>query len=121
MGKNQTSTMLRLTRMMFFVNALVWFVFGVLSLFLAIDGGSAIRQVYTVLMVSNAAVLLWFGLQIGSGRNHVFLFAILYVALNIVLSVTDQFGAIDALILLLNLCLLGLLFVTRQRITQLGS
>jgi len=46
------------------------------------------------------------------------LLAILYVALNVVLSITDQFGWIDALILLLNLCLLGLLFVARQRINQ---
>jgi hypothetical protein len=44
--------------------------------------------------------------------------AIIYTALNIVLSLTDQFGWIDFLVLLLNLCLLGLLFVTRHRMNQ---
>ena len=40
------------------------------------------------------------------------------MAVNVVLSITDQFGWIDALILLLNLCLLGLLFITRQRLER---
>jgi hypothetical protein len=56
-----------------------------------------------------------------SGRKGIFYLAILYVAVNVVLSITDQFGLIDALILLLNLCLLGLLFVTRQRLNQAES
>jgi hypothetical protein len=118
METNQTSTMLNLTRAVFFINALVWLVFGLLSLFLALEVGTATRWIYSLLMIANAAVMFWFGLIIISGRNKIFFLAILYIALNVVLSITDQFGMIDALILLLNLCLLGLLFVTRQRIAQ---
>jgi hypothetical protein len=69
-------------------------------------------------MVANAAVMAWFGVMIVSGRKLIFFLAILYVALNVVLSITDQFGWIDALILLFNLILLGMLFVTRHRMNQ---
>jgi hypothetical protein len=70
------------------------------------------------MMFINAVVMFWFGMKIVGGQNWIFFLAILYTAFNVVLSITDQFGWIDALILLLNLCLLGLLFVARQRINQ---
>ena len=70
------------------------------------------------MMIANSIVMIWFGVMIVTGRNWVFFLAILYMALNVVLSVTDQFGWIDALILLLNLCVLGMLFVTRHRMNQ---
>ena len=117
MENDRTKTMLNLTRYAFFLNAAVWLAFGVASLLSrALVNGSPLHWVMTVLMIANAVVMLWFGLKIVSGEKRVFFLAILYVALNVVLSVTDQFGWIDALILLLDLCLLGLLFVTRQRL-----
>lgn len=119
MENTQTTNMLKLTRYLFFLNAAVWLAFGVASLlFRALDGGSLARWVITVMMIANAAVMLWFGMKIVTGQNWVFFLAILYIALNVVLSITDQFGWIDALILLLNLCLLGLLFLTRHRMNQ---
>jgi hypothetical protein len=118
MNKPQTSTMLKLNQVFFYGNALVWLVFGLLSLFLALQVGTATRWMLSILMLLNAAVMFWFGRMIVSGRRWIFFLAILYVAVNAVLSITDQFGWFDALILLLNLCLLGLLFVTRQRMNQ---
>jgi hypothetical protein len=119
MEKDQTTNMLKLTRYLFFLNAAVWLAFGVASLlFRALDGGGLARWVITVMMIANAAVMLWFGVKIVTGQKWVFFLAILYMAINVVLSITDQFGWIDALILLLNLCLLGLLFITRNRMNQ---
>ncbi|MGD8404201.1 MAG: hypothetical protein PVJ21_11110 [Anaerolineales bacterium] len=115
MGKNQISNMLNLTRILFFVNAAVWLVFGALSVFRYFEDRSPTRLVYAVLMIVNALVMAWFGIMLVTRRNWIFFLAILYVALNVVLSITDQFGWIDALILLLNLVILGLLFVVRQR------
>ena len=104
---------------MFFLNAAVWLAFGISSLlFRAIDEGSLTCWVITIMMLTNAIVMIWFGVMIVTGRNQIFFLAILYMALNVVLSITDQFGWIDALILLLNLIVLGLLFVTRQRMSQ---
>ena len=113
---NQIPTMLKMTQILFFVNAATWLVFGVLGFTQLRTGSSNLRLIYSVLMVVNAAVLVWFGVMIVRAQAHIFFLAILYIALNAVLSITDQFGWIDALILLLNLCLLGLLFVTRQRL-----
>lgn len=111
--------MLKIIRFLFFLNAVVWMVFGALNAFRFADEGSLIRLIYAVLMVANAFVMVWFGVMIPSGRNWVFFLGILYMAINIVLSITDQFGWIDALILMLNLIILGLLFVTRGRMNQM--
>ena len=118
MEKDQTRNLLKATQGMFFLNAAVWVVFGVLSLLEAIDGGSSLRWIISILMFANAAVMGWLGVMIVSGRKQMVFMAILYMALNVVLSITDQFGWIDALILLLNLIVLGLLFITRTRMNQ---
>ena len=115
---NQIPTMLKMTQILFFVNAATWLVFGVLGFTQLSTGSSNLRLIFSVLMVANAAVLVWFGVMIVRAQAHIFFLAILYIALNAVLSITDQFGWIDALILFLNLTNLGLLFVTRQRLLQ---
>ena len=115
----QTSSTLKLTRTLFFINAAVWLTFGVSSLlFRAIDEGSLTRWVISIMMITNAIFMIWFGVMIVTGRNWVFFLAILYMAFNMVLSITDQFGWVDAIILLLNLIVLGTLFVTRHRLNQ---
>ena len=119
MKNNQTTSLLKLTRVMFFVNALVWLMFGVGSLVRAFEEGSTLRWIITIMMIANAAVMFWFGMVIVNGQKRIFFLAFLYIALNVVLSITDQFGWVDALILSLNLILLGLLFVTRQRMKQI--
>ena len=111
--------MLKLTQALFFVNAIVWFLFGIISLIRVIEVSSGIRWILTIMMIANAAVLVWFGITIVEGLTQVFFLAIVYTALNIVLSITDQFGWVDFLVLLLNLCLLVLLFVTRRRMNQI--
>ena len=120
MENNQIRKILTLTQRMLFLNAAVWVIFGGLGVLRAIETDSSLRWILSALMVANAIVMLWFGVMIVTGQNWVFFLAILYLALNVVLSITDQFGWIDALILLLNLIVLGLLFVSRQRIQQTG-
>jgi phosphoglycerol transferase MdoB-like AlkP superfamily enzyme len=118
MEKPPISTLLKLTRAFFLVDAVVWVFFAVLSLFLAISDGNALRWVISLLMAGNAAVLTWFGVKLDPERVQLFTLAILYMALNAVLSITDQFGTADALVLFLSLCVMGLSFVTRSRLDQ---
>lgn len=118
MKNGQITKMLQLARAMFFLNAGVWLFFSLLGFMQAMTVTGAWRLILSVLMLVNAALMVWFGLAIMKGKAWTFFLAILYMALNVVLSITDQFGWIDALILLLNLSLLGLLFLTRQRIIQ---
>ena len=117
-GNAQALRMLQTTRAMFFLNGLVWLVFSVLSFVRASTTSSDLRWMLSVLMLVNAGFMLGFGFLIVNGQPWAFFLAILYVAVNVVLSITDQFGWIDFLIMLLNLILLGLLFVTRQRLKQ---
>lgn len=118
MEYHQTTNMLKLTRYFFFLNAAVWLIVGTLGFIQVTASMRDWRLILSVLMIANAIVMIWFGVMIISGRSWIFFLAILYVALNAVLSITDQFGWIDALILLLNLCLLGLLFLARHGMNQ---
>ena len=118
MKSGRTSKILILTRSLFFINAAAWLIFGTLSLMRALANTSDLRMILSVLMITNAAVMAWFGVKIVRAQNHIIFLAIIYMALNVVLSVTDQFGWIDALILLLNLIVLGLLFATKQQVKQ---
>ena len=118
MEKHPIPVLLKLTRALLFVDAAVWLVFVVLSCLPAMTGGSALRWVLILLMGINAGILFWFGVMIVSARKAGFTLAILYMALNVVLSITDQFGLIDAVILSLNLCVLASLVVSAQRMKQ---
>jgi len=118
MKKTQRSSTLNLPKLLFFVNGAVWGTFGILSLLRAVEGGSALRWMLSFLMFVNTAAMIWFGVMIVTGRNWISFLAILYMAVNVVLSITDQFGWVDAMILLLNLIILGLLFLARQQMKQ---
>ncbi|MEW5830222.1 MAG: hypothetical protein AB1846_15110 [Chloroflexota bacterium] len=122
MQKDNIETLLKATRGLFLVNAVIWLAFGIASLVQAASGADPAiwRWVYAVLMLINGGLMLWFGFRIATASRQVFFFAILYVALIIVVSIMDQFGAVDAVFLALNLALLGLLFITRTRILQAG-
>jgi hypothetical protein len=114
----QVSTLLKTTQAAFFLNALVWLVFAVMSFSLAFNGAGNWRFVLSTLMVINASIFVGFGFLIRKGQSRVFFLGILYVAVNVVLSITDQFGWFDFGILLLNLIVLGLLFITKHRLEQ---
>ena len=114
----QASTLLKTTQAAFFLNALVWVVFGIMSFSFAFNGGGNLRFALSVLMLINAGIFVGFGFLIRKAQPWVFFLGILYVTVNVVLSITDQFGWIDFLIMFLNLVLLGLLFITRQKVKQ---
>lgn len=112
----QVPALLKTTQILFFVNAVVWLIFSVLGFVRAANVQTALRWTYSVLMLVNAALMFWLGIQIVKKKAWIFFFAIAYITVNAVLSITDQFGWWDALILLLNLVLLGFLFAARQKI-----
>lgn len=114
----QASKLLKTTQVTFFLNALVWLTFAVMSFSLAFSGAGKWRFVLSALMLINASIFAGFGFLIRKGQPRVFFVGILYVAVNVMLSITDQFGWFDFFIMLLNLVLLGMLFVTRQRMKQ---
>jgi hypothetical protein len=110
--------LLKLTSRAFLLDAAVWLILGIQSLILAVDTGNVTRWVYTILMFANAAMLIWFGVVILRARIEVFTLAIVYMIANVVVLIFDQFGLVDALVMSLNLVVLGLLVLTRGRLVQ---
>lgn len=66
-------------------------------------------------MLGNAAAMLVAGIGIGRQNRLFFFFAILVLVLNLLLSLTDQFGVYDFITLLITGFLLGLLIATRSQ------
>jgi hypothetical protein len=116
--ESKVQGMVRLAQGLFFLDAAVWLVFGVASLVWGIRGAGGWRLLLAGLMLCNSAVLAWLGVILGSRKKSAFFVAILYMAVNVVLSIADQVGWIDLMIFVLSLVLLGLLVVTRIRLNQ---
>jgi hypothetical protein len=72
-------------------------------------------------MLANALLMAWFGFKLQTGAPGLVFLAIGYTALNALLSVLDQFGLVDLLVLVLDLVLLGMLLVTWRRLLLQAS
>jgi hypothetical protein len=59
--------------------------------------------------------LLLSGVGIGKRNKIFYYFAIVLLAINIVLTVTDEFGLFDLITLIIDLVLLGLLIATGRK------
>ena len=97
---------------MFFLNAAIWILFSVLTL-RRMHGSMA--WIIAVLMASNAGAMLLAGWGIRKRHKWFYYLGIAVLAVNIVLTVTDQFGLLDLLTLLIDVTLLVLLLATRSR------
>jgi lysylphosphatidylglycerol synthetase-like protein (DUF2156 family) len=107
---------LQLSRYLFLLTAAILVVFGFGS-FARI--GENPRQVvlyaiYAFLMFGDAAAMLICAFQLQLKKKQIFKLAVIILALNIVLTIFDQFGFIDLLFLLLNLITLIILLIARK-------
>jgi hypothetical protein len=108
---------IRMTRILFYLNALIWLVFGVISLYRLGSGESAYvltMLVVAVLMFGNVAAMLVAGFVLKWPRKWSFWLATAVLLINIVLTFTDQVGLADLATLLLDLVILSLLIVSRE-------
>jgi hypothetical protein len=106
---------------LFFLNAAIWLLLGVISLVRMASSGSVqviTALVIAVLMFGNAGAMLVSGIGLSKQQRLVYFFAIAVLVVNIILTITDQFGVVDLITLILDLFLLGLLVATRS---QYGS
>lgn len=104
-------------QMLFFINGGVWLIFGIAS-FLRLSNGSSTPTitlwVIAILMLGNVGAMLVAALWLGRQSKWAFLFALVVLALNILLTFTDQVGFFDIITALLDFVILGLLFYDRQ-------
>jgi hypothetical protein len=107
----QTESLSKIGRFLFWLGAAVWITFGVFGFVRLGDWSGTqlyVMLVVAILMLVNAAVLAWFGWMIGQEPPRYLRLALLYVFLNLVLSLTDQFGLADFLYLVYCLILFAL-------------
>ena len=93
------------------MNAAVWAVLGVLT-WLRADNPLMV-MVVCVLSLGNALALVGIGWGLGRRRKFFWLPGVALIGLNFFLTLTDQFGVMDLIVLVLNGTLLVLLFLIR--------
>ena len=68
-----------------------------------------------ILMLINAAAMLAVGIALGRRQKIVYYIALMLLIINIILTVSDQFGLVDFISMIIDALLLLLLFVTPQK------
>jgi hypothetical protein len=106
----------RWAQCLFVLNAAIWLVFGIVSVVrIAGNAGQGVTAVVVaVLMFGNAGAMALSGALLGQRRLLFYLFALAVLVVNIVLTFTDQVGALDWITFALDLVLLGILIVARK-------
>ena len=105
-------------QVLFYILAAIWLLFGILSLIRMTNGATdqtITMWIVSVLVVANAGAMVVAGLGLGSGHRLFYYFAPVLLVANLVLTVTDQFGAFDLITLLIDAALLALVIATRNR------
>ena len=99
------------------MNAAIWLVLGVVSVVrIGGDAGQAVTAVVVaILMFGNAGAMALSGALLGKRRLLFYLFALAVLAVNVVLTFTDQVGALDWITLAIDLVLVGILIVGRKQ------
>ncbi len=97
---------------LFALNAVIWLAIGAATLLRQSGRGSSVGiWVLAVLIAGNAAAMAVCAWGLGQ-RGKLFIYlALLVLAVNILLTFTDQFGLLDLLTLLLDLVILALVLV----------
>jgi hypothetical protein len=97
---------------LFLSTAGLWVVFGAIGL--ARFGPSTGTWIVAGLMLANAALLLFVGWGVRRGRYGFFYMALAVLGINMLLTVTDQFGLFDLIYLVVAGTLFVLLLFTRR-------
>lgn len=117
MNGSTTPTPVRAAKWAFWVLAAVWVVLGIISLVSLFTGeGDPEMYMWVVmgLIFANALVMVWLGWGIGGQSRCIFYQAVAYMVVNIILTITDDFGLADLIYLILSIGLLGLLLATSR-------
>lgn len=101
-------------QIMFFVNAGFWVLAAAVSGLRQSGGSLPAALLLAGLMLGNAGALLLVGLGLGRRRAAFYLGAAV-AAVNLALSITDDFGLLDLISLAYNAAPLGVLFLGRRQ------
>ena len=108
---------IQIMRILFYLNAAIWLVLGVVSLLRIANEGAVYSMtilVVALFMFGNMAALLLSGFVLKWQQKRWFWLVTAVLLINIILTFTDQVGLFDLLTLLLDLIILSLLIVNRE-------
>jgi hypothetical protein len=112
---------LRAAQALFLLNAAIWLVFGLVSIYRIISRNpdqTLTALIIAIFMFGNAAAMLLSGVLIARPTRLGYYFALAVLAVNILLTFTDEFGAFDLITLLIDLILIALLVVLGRRMRR---
>lgn len=96
-------------RMLFFLIAAIWILFGIASLIAdSVDSALTIA----ILMFINSAVMIFIGWGLGKQTKQFYYLGLVILAANIFLTITDEFGWFDLLVLTIYVLLFVLLLAS---------
>jgi len=105
-------------RWLFVLLGLTWLVIGIASIFRLGTASSVVPEIvlwiFAALMFINALLLFWLGWGIGRDNRLYYYFGILLLAVNVLLTLMDDFGTLDLITLVINISLLVLLIGWRS-------
>ena len=113
--------LIKTARALFYLNAVIWLILGITSL-IQIEPDSTVPDVVlwiiALLMFGNAGAMFLSGIGIQRKNRWYYYFAILVLIVNIILTLTDQFGILDLITLVIDLFLFGILILKSKTILQ---
>ena len=104
-------------QILFFINAMIWLVFGLFTLsgMASRYPGHSMVYIVGVLMLGNVIALALSGFLLSKHNKWFFFFAVFVLVINILLTFTDQFGLFDLATFLLDFVLFVLLISIRKQ------
>ena len=117
------SSFLRSAQVLLYINAAIWLILGIATLLRVSQNNPESTfslWIISILMAGNAGMMLLCGWGLGTGHRLFYYLALAVMAVNILLTFTDQFGLLDFLTLVIDLAILALLISSRQRTSQSG-
>jgi hypothetical protein len=123
--ERQTSIppLIMVIRWMFYIQALIWVIFGAFNLVRSVDSASEMANmswIMSAIMFGFACLLIWVGWRIGRMDQRFFFIGLIVLGLTIILTVTDEFGVFDLIILVLNVVTFALLIAARSKSLSVG-
>ncbi|MEZ4637756.1 MAG: hypothetical protein R2873_24685 [Caldilineaceae bacterium] len=106
------SAEVRQVQALFYINAVLWLVFGaatILRISTINPGAQALMATLAVLMFGNVFALLIGGMVLDKRTRWAYALAMTVLLINTALTITDDFGLFDAIVLVLNVATLWFL------------
>jgi len=111
------SSYLRSAQVLLYINAAAWLILGILTLLRVSQNNpesTFALWIIAILMAGNAGMMLLCGWGLGIDHRLFYYLALAVMAVNILLTFTDQFGLLDFLTLVIDLAILAFLVADRR-------